>query len=177
MSKNADLLNRAAIYPSTNYPGRTQEGVLTHLLRKKLEPQVETWVEEGRSTHTTVIERGTDEKAEDELLEGAMKWLSARIRTYAEDEADDNYTFEERDLGIENVRTGLRRKLEDDSSSDDASSADEETEDVGVAVTAVRRSSMGEVEYGLGQLRKDPNGKSRNIEDLLRFGASGIVAR
>ncbi|EKD16857.1 RNA polymerase II mediator complex component Med8 [Drepanopeziza brunnea f. sp. 'multigermtubi' MB_m1] len=182
MSKNADLLNRTVVYPSTNFPGRTQEGILTQLLRKKMEPQVETWVEEGRTTHAEVTEGGTDAKAEEELLDWAKNWLGGRVARYVINEAGDNYTFEERELGIENVNTGLRRKLEEGDSARSRSrsrsrsgSGSEDEEDAGTAVTAVRRSSIGEVESGLGPLRKDPNGKNRNIEDILRFGVGGAV--
>ena len=56
MSNNSELLNKTVVYPSTNYPGRTQEAVLTQLLRKKLEPGVETWVEEARTTQSTIAE-------------------------------------------------------------------------------------------------------------------------
>ncbi|KAL2165383.1 hypothetical protein VTH06DRAFT_681 [Thermothelomyces fergusii] len=48
--ENADLFQRLAIHPSTNFPGRTHEHILTQLLRKKLEPDVESWVEEARAT-------------------------------------------------------------------------------------------------------------------------------
>ncbi|KAI9055095.1 hypothetical protein LZ554_000060 [Drepanopeziza brunnea f. sp. 'monogermtubi'] len=170
MSKNADLLNRTVVYPSPNFPGRTQEGILTQLLRKKMEPQVETWVEEGRTTHAEVTEGGTDAKAEEELLDWAKNWLGGRVARYVINEAGDNYTFEERELGIENVNTGLRRKLEGERarSRSRSGSGSEDEEDAGIAVTAVRRSSVAEGESGLGPLRKDPNGKTRNIEDILR---------
>lgn len=46
----SDLFQRLAIHPSTNFPGRTHEHILTQLLRKKLEPDVESWVEEARAT-------------------------------------------------------------------------------------------------------------------------------
>lgn len=47
-NENAHLLQRLVIHPSTNYPGRTQEATLLTLLRKKLEPEVEHWVEDAR---------------------------------------------------------------------------------------------------------------------------------
>jgi mediator of RNA polymerase II transcription subunit 8 len=52
-------------------------------------------------------------------------WTLGRIASYVRDEAGDVYTKEERDMGIENVRTGLRRDLEEDSDDDD----DEEDDD------------------------------------------------
>lgn len=178
MSNNSELLNKTVVYPSTNYPGRTQEAVLTQLLRKKLEPGVETWVEEARTTQSTIAEAAaTNEKDEKELLESALDWLGPRLHKYITEEQGD-YTMEERALGRENVNTGLRRKFpedETDEEEDDDDDEDEEMEDVGVAVTSVRRSSVGEVEFGLGEVKKvDPNAKMRNIEDILRFATTGV---
>ncbi|KAG4435004.1 hypothetical protein IFR05_009529 [Cadophora sp. M221] len=180
MSKNADLLNKTVVYPSTNYPGRTQEAVLTQLLRKKLEPGVETWVEEARATQTSVAKTSTNEKEDNELLNFARDWIGPRMFKYVTEDSGD-YTFEERARGIENVNTGLRRKLQenesDDSDENDGSDEDEEMEDVGVAVTTVRRTSVGEVEFGLGEVKKvDPNAKMRNIDDILKFATTGVAA-
>jgi mediator of RNA polymerase II transcription subunit 8 len=169
LSKHSDLLSRTVVYPSTNYPGRTQEGLLGQLLRKKLEPQVETWVEEGRSIQAEV----NTGKDEEELLAWAKEWIGARISTYAQDEAGDNYTVAERELGIENVRTGLNRKLEEDSS--DEEDEDEDMDGAGVQVTSARRGSLGQVEFGLSEIKKDPNDKARSVEDILRFVNSGVV--
>ncbi|KAG9892057.1 hypothetical protein KCV05_g17983, partial [Aureobasidium melanogenum] len=41
------LLANAHVYPLPSYPGRTQEDLLTQLLRKKLQPQVEDWIANG----------------------------------------------------------------------------------------------------------------------------------
>ncbi len=172
MSKHAELLNSMVVYPKPNYPGRTQEAILTQLLRNKMEPQVESWVDEGRTTQNAVACGATNEKAEEELLDWAKDWIGSRVAKYAMEEAGDNYTVEERERGVEHVNTGLRRKLEDDSDEEDE---DEEMEDVGVAVTTVRRTSIGGVEFGLGELKKDPIGKTRNIEDILRFATSGAI--
>ncbi|KAH7360176.1 putative mediator of RNA polymerase II transcription subunit 8 [Rhexocercosporidium sp. MPI-PUGE-AT-0058] len=175
MSKHAELLNKTVVYPSTNYPGRTQEAVLTQLLRKKLEPGVETWVEEARTAQSSVAETATNEKEDSELLEFARDWIGPRIVTYVTDDTGD-YTFEERARGRENVNTGLRRKLQEDESDSDEDE-DEEMEDVGFAVTTVRRTSVGEVEFGLGEVKKvDANAKMRNIEDILRFATTGVSA-
>ena len=52
---------------------------------------------------------------------------------------------------------------------------DEEMEEAGVAVTSVRRMSLGQVEFGMGEVKKDPNGKTRSVEDILRFSTSGVI--
>jgi mediator of RNA polymerase II transcription subunit 8 len=171
-STHSALLSRTVVYPSTNYPGRTQEGLLGQLLRKKLEPHVETWVEEGRSLGAE-LNTGKRDSDEEELLTWATNFIDARIATYVGEEAGDNYTVEEREMGVENVRTGLRRKLDESDSEEE--DEDEEMEDAGVQVTSARRSSMGAVEFGMSELKKDPNGKTRSVEDILRFATSGVV--
>lgn len=168
-SKHAELLNRLVVYPATNYPGRTQEGLLTQLLRKKNEPQVESWVDEGRATS---VDGGAGNKDDDNLSEWAGQWINQRITTYITEEAGDMYTEQERERGIENVNTGLQRKLEEDSEDEDE---DEDMDGNDIAVTSARRTSFGNVEYGMGQLSKDPDGKSRKVDDILRFATSGVI--
>ncbi|KAL8284760.1 hypothetical protein RB597_002023 [Gaeumannomyces tritici] len=46
---NDELFRRVVVHPSTNFPGRQYEGILGQLLRKKLEPDVETSVEDARA--------------------------------------------------------------------------------------------------------------------------------
>lgn len=171
LSKNADLLNRTVVFPSASYPGRTQEGLLTQLLRKKLEPPVENWVEEGR----VIAQDERVTKGEDEFLMWAQNWAKERVTRYVEGENGDDYTVEERELGIENVNTGLKSDYEPDESV--KSNEDEEMTDVGVAVTGARRTSLGQVEYDLGQVKKQPNanGKARSVEDILRFATTGVM--
>ena len=99
---------------------------------------METWVEEGRDTQA-------DLNAGDTIAapsSWAKDWSSERISTYAQEEAGDNYTVAEREMGIENVRPGLRRKLEESESEeeDEDEDEDEEMEDAGVQVTSARRS-------------------------------------
>ncbi|CZR66491.1 uncharacterized protein PAC_16392 [Phialocephala subalpina] len=130
LHKHADLLNRTVVFPSTNFPGRTQEGLLTQLLRKKLEPQVETWVEEGRTKGQT---EETGGKSEEEFLLSARDWFTGRAAKYAGEEASLEYTFDEIENGVENVNTGLKP---DDVSDDE----DEEMADAGVAPGGSARS-------------------------------------
>ena len=167
LNNHAELLSKTVVYPSTNYPGRTQEGLLGQLLRKKLEPHVETWVEEGRDLQAELNTGQTEE----ELLSWARDWNGERIKTYAENETAPEYTDAEIEMGIEHVRTGLRNVEESDSEDEDE---DAEMENTGVQVTSARRSSLGQVEFGMSQVKKDPNAKARSVEDILRFATSGV---
>lgn len=183
--KHANLFQRLVLHPSSAYPGRAQEGVIVQLLRKKLEPEIETLVEAARDEalaagidpNTSFISQeriraekerekqarkearfgftmmGDDDDDEDEdddedggdgdddeegddgmheplgigdVWFDAIAWCNERLRRFAEEFEEDLYTAEERALGIENVRTGLKRSLEED---DDESEEDESDED------------------------------------------------
>lgn len=161
MAKNAELLNKTVVYPSTNYPGRTQEGLLGMLLRKKLTPQVETWVAEARSAEGEVHGQT---QGEEEFPEWARDSFMERMMTYARDEDGKNYTTEERERGIENVKTGLKRKLASD---DDESESEDDDEEMGN--TGAAPASVPTVE-----VKTHPNAKSRTVEDILSFSTSGV---
>ncbi|KAF8856075.1 hypothetical protein BDZ45DRAFT_692066 [Acephala macrosclerotiorum] len=130
LHRNADLLNRTVVFPSTNFPGRTQEGLLTQLLRKKLEPQVETWVEEGRTAQQN---EETGGKEEEEFLTSAKDWFTLRMVKWGEEEQPQEYTADEMAKGVEHVNTGLKP---DDISDDE----DEDMADAGVAPGGKARS-------------------------------------
>jgi len=148
------------------------------LLRKKLEPAIESWTDEGRSIGAHAA---TGRSNDEELWAWAIEWMRTRVVTYAEKEEGKNYTADERKMGIENVNTGLRRKLVDDYSDEGDEGdddEDEEMEDVGVTVTSVRRMSSGQVNFGMGEVKhseapKGPN--ARSVEEILRFATSGVV--
>ncbi|KAL2017672.1 hypothetical protein VTK56DRAFT_1886 [Thermocarpiscus australiensis] len=154
----SDLFQRIAIHPSTNFPGRTQEHVLLQLLRKKLEPDVEGWVEDARETAraagldpstlaTGVRPRGAngyddedtygldqeDEVPSDPFNEQWADMLDAfqeTLQQYVTVQVKKKYTVEEQAIGIENVRTGLKRNLEE-SDEEDEEEEEEEEEEVG----------------------------------------------
>ena len=170
MNANSELLNRTVVFSSTNFPGRTQEGLLLQLLRKKLEPQVETWVGEGRALQA---DPKTDiGETEREILKYIKERNPEKAREYIT-ESDPYYTKEENEIGRETVRTGLRRKDEEDESED--GDQDEEMEDVGAQVTSVRRESSGDVKFGIGEIKPAPKAPGRGLEDILRFATSGMV--
>lgn len=126
LSENSDLFSRIAIHPSTNYPGRSQENVLTQLLRKKLEPDVEELVEKGRDTARLATPEGIAQLQG--IWDELRAWTHGRIAKYVREEAGDSYTKEEREMGVENVRTGLKRDLEEEEEDDDEEEEDEDEE-------------------------------------------------
>lgn len=117
LTENESLFSRIAIHPSTNYPGRTQEAILTQLLRKKLEPDVEELVAKGRETAKLATPEGVAELQQ--IWDELRAWTHSRIATYVRDEAGQVYTKEEIESGVENVRTGLKRNIDEDDEDDD----------------------------------------------------------
>ena len=69
LQTHSPLLASTAVYPVPSYPGREQEGLLGQLLRKKLEPKVEEWVEQGQKVGEQVV--GSDGEEWRELWEWA----------------------------------------------------------------------------------------------------------
>ncbi|KAH1487204.1 mediator of RNA polymerase II transcription subunit 8, partial [Aspergillus fumigatus] len=113
LADNKDLLSALVAYPGPSYPGRTQAPTLEQLLRTKLDPRVEDWVSRGRRAGASALEdRGAlSESALAELWDWAPVEANqeARRRNWG-----GNFTLEEREMGIQNVVTGLRRQLEDE---------------------------------------------------------------
>ena len=103
------ILGHLAVFPLPEFPGRTQEGLLGQLLRKKLEPGVEDLVAEGRE-YGKAEQEVVSADEQDELCAFAIHFLSAEAvrRRWG-----SNFTLEEHERGIENVFTGLQRKLAD----------------------------------------------------------------
>ncbi|KAF4121715.1 hypothetical protein GMORB2_1554 [Geosmithia morbida] len=126
LNDNAILLNRMVIHPSPSFPGRTQEGVLGQLLRKKLEPDVEELVARGREMGREAMATPEGLARMSDVWGDVRDWVQRRIAQYVGEEAEDVYTKEEREMGVENVRTGLKRNLEDDEDDDDDDDDDED---------------------------------------------------
>lgn len=158
LTENANIFQRLVIHPSTNFPGRTQEHILGGLLRKKLEPDVERWVDEARQTAREagldpsklaagVRERGEhdyddedtygmdhdDDVPSDPFNEQWADMLDSfqqTLQQYVTVQAKKKYTVEEQAMGVEKVRTGLKQTLEE-SDDDDDEEEDEEEDDNG----------------------------------------------
>lgn len=125
---------------------------MEQLLRTKLDPRVEDWVARGRiagaeSADTPAIPAPgsiTSSKLSDAEIGALWEWApieanqEARRRNWG-----GNFTLEERENGIENVVTGLKRVLEDDEGESESEEEDEEGEDE-MEVVGVHRKSGGD---------------------------------
>lgn len=177
MRTHSDLFEKIVVYPSTNFPGRTQEVLLGQLLRKKLEPGVERWVEEGRAT---ALQTGSGLAETDGGLEekwkAAKDFIGERVARAAVTHRRDEYTAEEREMGIEHVNTGLQRPMKmsgdnDDSDSDEDEDEDQEMEDVGV----VEVKDGSGLALGLSVEEKKVQGKVRSLDEIVRFMTTGLT--
>ncbi|KAG6027931.1 hypothetical protein E4U40_001282 [Claviceps sp. LM458 group G5] len=124
LNENSELFSHMTIRPSTNYPGRAQENILMQLLRKKLEPDVEELVLEGRETAQWATPGRIS--ALQAIWAELREWTQGRIAEYVREEAGDVYTKEERSRGVKSVRTGLKRALDEDSEEEEGGGVDEE---------------------------------------------------
>lgn len=166
LAANSEVLSRIVAFPSTNFPGRTQEGLLLQLLRKKLEPQVESWVDEGRNLQIDGTGGVGNQGDIEEIWKWAAEWIGPRIREYAMTEAGDEYTAEERESGVDDVNTGLK----DDEESDEEDEDEDEDDEVmgGMGQSAKNKRAPEKV-----ITRKD--GRVRSKEELLRLATSGVI--
>jgi mediator of RNA polymerase II transcription subunit 8, fungi type len=179
MKTHSELFEKMVTYPSTNFPGRTEEGLLGQLLRKKLEPGVERWVEEGRVMAVPTSQAGNGQgEQEDDLEEkwkAARDFIGERIARAAVTHRRDEYTAEEREMGIENVNTGLQRPMrlrrnDGDGESDEDEGEDEEMEDVGVV-----RDGAGASKLEMGTEQKGRGGTARSLDEIVRFTTTGLA--
>ncbi|GKT41737.1 mediator of RNA polymerase II transcription subunit 8 [Colletotrichum spaethianum] len=170
LTENTHVFQHLHVFPDVAYPGRVHENILLQLLRKKLEPGVEEWVERGRETTRELRSSsseggGAGEAGLEDVWRGVREWTVERVQRYVLEEAGDVYTEEERERGIENVRTGLKRSLEDDE--DDEEESDEEGgggEDGDVVMSG----------QGQQQQAKPPKPTGPEPEMLFWFEARGI---
>ena len=114
--------------------------VLQQLLRKKAEPAVEDWVDDNTNpARVAKWDNGRDAGLKED--EQAELWAFAKPTStetaghmYSSGAFDYEYTLAEKEAGVENVVTGLRRKLnknmdEDEEDDDEDEDEDEEMED------------------------------------------------
>jgi mediator of RNA polymerase II transcription subunit 8, fungi type len=147
IQENHALFQRVGVHPSTNYPGRTHEYILLQLLRKKLEPDVEEWFESGREAAWMATPKGIEQL--EEVWEQLRVWCDQRVKRYVLEEAGGTYTAEEREIGVENIRTGLMKNLDEDSEEDD-DDEDEDEEEVLLAKQQQRATTAATAQNATG---------------------------
>ena len=172
-----------AVYPLPEFPGRTQENLLGQLLRKKLEPDVEDWVAEGLRTANNALGTGSSTGLKEQDMQDLWGWAGMAANEQARKHIwGGNYTIEEKEMGIENVVTGLRRKLKanpEDSSDDDENEESDEamkddSDDEGLDIVGVHRTDTGDgVEIDLRQHKIYETSTALPMNDIFRFMMTG----
>ncbi|OQD70661.1 hypothetical protein PENDEC_c022G00469 [Penicillium decumbens] len=186
LSDHRDLLSSLVAYPGPDYPGRTQASTLEQLLRTKLDPRVEDWVARGRTAGSEPPALDASNLNPSAAAAQAQKPLSeaelAELWRWAPIEANQearrrnwggNFTLEEREAGMQNVVTGLKRQLEDDEGSEDEEDEDEEGEDE-MDVVGVRRKSDGNgVEFEIAPHHTHAVEPVVPLGEILRYMTTG----
>jgi mediator of RNA polymerase II transcription subunit 8 len=183
------LLANAHVYPLPSYPGRTQEDLLTQLLRKKLQPQVEDWIANGErhAANNAVEPRHTNGSSANPTEPGPQPMSTTQLtdlwewagregnriaRDMGADAFDDVFTLEEHEAGIETVVTGLRRKLwdSDDEDEDDEAEVQGKTkDDKQLDMDVDMADIIPEPVKILQRHNVDPSKPPMSIEHILRF--------
>ncbi|KAE8152623.1 mediator of RNA polymerase II transcription subunit 8 [Aspergillus avenaceus] len=173
LSDNRELLTSLVAYPGPEYPSRTQANTLEQLLRTKLDPRVDDWVARGRKAGASALEdKGTLSEAD---LAELWDWAPVEANEEARQRNwGGNFTLEEREAGVQNVVTGLRRVLEDEG---DESSEEEEGEEDEMEVVGVRRQSTGagfEFDIAPASAHQKPVEPVVPLDGILRYMTTGV---
>jgi mediator of RNA polymerase II transcription subunit 8, fungi type len=179
LADNQQLLSSLVAYPLPQYP-KSQAHLLEHLLRTKLEPEVEEWVEKGQEIAQKASKErysGLSEPARDELWQWAPIAANDEIR---KQNWGGDYTMAEKQSGIENVVTGLRRELQEPpdpeeqdevEGADESEEADDDEEDV---VEIRRKPNAPGLEFDLSTAKRPTS--QMPIENIFRFMVTGNTA-
>lgn len=170
-----------AVYPLPQFPGRTQENLLGQLLRKKLEPNVEDWVAEGRKIGTEAEAQGDRAGLGREKMLDLWTWAGMAANEQARKHTwGGNYTLEEKERGVENVVTGLRRRLKedpDDSSEDEEDEEDDEDDDADGDDPNGDKMEIDSMNRNYGKTIDVPVLNPLPINDVFRFMMTGSAPK
>ena len=179
-----NLFASMSVYPTHEFPGQTEADLLGLLLRKKLEPNVEDWAAEARKIAT---EQTSSSGLPHSELQDLWGWAGPAANEQARKHTwGGNYTLEEIEMGVENVVTGLRRKLKVNPDEDSSDEDDDETaveaggDDDEMEIVAVRRKNTGDgVEFDLARKSQHPAPEAAStalpIRDTFRFLMTGVA--
>lgn len=169
-------LSSTQAFPLPQYPGKQQGFILETLLRTKLEPNVEEWLDEGRRMATEEQNRtNLSDQARSELWQWAPSAANAEAR---KQKWGADYTLAEKLNGIENVITGLKRELiepaddidEEEDDYDDISDDDEEEDKMDV-----EQPQTGAAAGRSGSPQQSTAAPQMPLETIHRFMTTGKV--
>jgi mediator of RNA polymerase II transcription subunit 8, fungi type len=179
LADNQQLLSSLVAYPLPQYPSN-QAHLLEHLLRTKPEPEFEEWVEKGQEiAQETSQGRNTSLSGSnrDKLWEWAPVAANDEIR---KQNWGGDYTMAEKESGIENVETGLKRQLQEPPDPDEqddgegleeSEEGDDDEEDV---VEIRRKPNAPGLDFDLTTAKR--SAAQMPIENIFRFMVTGNTA-
>lgn len=128
LSEHREFFQSTVAFPLPQFPGRERAIILETLLRTKLEPSIEDWIEEGEKI-ATEQHKASYSGLPDQDRSALWQWApSAANKEARKQRWGADYTLEEKQRGIQNVVTGLRRELVEPAD-DEGEEGEEEDED------------------------------------------------
>ncbi|OAL31600.1 hypothetical protein AYO20_08143 [Fonsecaea nubica] len=130
LAENRDTYQSTVAFPTPKFPGAQRAFILETLLRTKLEPNVEEWVEEGENINAQQ-HKATFRGLSDNDRNGLWQWAPGAANAAARKQKwGADFTLDEKQKGVEKVSTGLRRELVEpaDDEGDDGPEEEEEYE-------------------------------------------------
>ncbi|EXJ95972.1 hypothetical protein A1O1_01097 [Capronia coronata CBS 617.96] len=111
LSEHREAFQSTVAFPLPQFPGKERSFILETLLRTKLEPNVEEWVEEGENI-TLRPRKGDQRGLSDADLSALWQWAPGAANKEARKQKwGADFTLEEKQRGMSNVITGLHREL------------------------------------------------------------------
>lgn len=176
LSSHQQMLASLVAHPLPQFPNN-QTHLLEHILRTKPEPEVKEWLKNGQemAQKQSVHQSNAMSKAD---LHSLWKWApiaandEVRKQTWGGD-----YTMAEKVYGIENIKTGLIRELQEPPDPDEQEEdgliegSDEDEDDQGELSTTPRKKGVSGTSF------KPPIVQQASahvpIEDVFRFTSGG----
>ncbi|KAM3415782.1 Mediator of RNA polymerase II transcription subunit 8 [Cercospora zeina] len=174
LSAQRQLFTLLHLHPLPNFPGHTQKDLLAQLVRKKLDPNAQAWIEESvkiskeRSngvvaspeTGTMTVDGMKDlwSSAVDIQQEVLAPWMDQEL-------FGDVFTAQERENGVKNVVTGLKRDLAAEDDEDEDGNGDQMVEDA-ASPDAVQASAANGLNASLAPLSLDSMLKFAHGQDI-----------
>ncbi|KAI7327544.1 hypothetical protein KC315_g7045 [Hortaea werneckii] len=171
MNEFGAFFRAAHAYPLPSYPGHEKEMMLGMLMRKKLDPKTDDWVTQYSKSPETGDASKTNMDDLRDLWDYAGPAENGIVREMLENDAFGSlFTMAEQEDGIENVKTGLRRKLFEDDSDEDEDEDAEENGDEKMDEDRQPDKLAPPPEPGV-----DPSLPPMRLETVLRFITTGAM--
>jgi mediator of RNA polymerase II transcription subunit 8 len=182
LSEHHDLLSSLSVYPLPRFPGPSQGHILESLLRSKLEPDVEEWVEKGEAL---VPSQATNQGAISQAnLYELWDWATDAAKTMAWQQCwGGDYTLAERIRGLANdgegwekIVTGLERELEDPGTPKNPDAREEEGDDESDDVDPMQGiEEQPEKLVSSSAASRAPKAPPMPLDNMLKFISTGKI--